>query len=667
MRHSVEATARRRATFVRAWYALAAAGLALLTAHNLTSFGGPGVDDFFNRTLYNALILLALLGCALRVLWVRTARSAWLALTACVAAWAVGEILFDFAFDGSPPFPSVADVFYLAFYPACYIGLVLLIRSHTSRLNGSVWLDGVMASLAAAAVGAAILFEAVLSSTAGSPAAVITNLSYPLGDILMLALVIGVFAVSGWRPGRVWALIGGALAASAIADGIFLYQTATGSYVEGTVLDALWPASMLLLAAAAWQPAARADSVELEGRPLLGTPAICGVIATGVLVYDRYHHLHELGPTLAVATLVAVLIRTGLTFRENGRILARIRRQAVTDALTGLHNRRKLLADLDQTLAEGARSEPRILILFDLDGFKHYNDTFGHMAGDALLVHLGAKLAAVAAPHGSSYRLGGDEFCVLARIPKLGPVTLLDETAAALTEVGEGFSVGTSFGAVFLPEEASEPGEALSVADQRLYAQKHASGLSRSQLHEALLQALYEREPNLRGHVKDVTELALEVGRRLHFDAERMNELRMAAQLHDIGKLAIPDTVLRKHGELDENEWEFVRQHTLIGERILGAVPALHRVGKIVRSSHERWDGQGYSDGLAGEEIPLAARIITICDAYAVMTSSRPYHDATSVAEAMAELRRCAGSQFDPRIVDVFCDVVAQAPLAQAS
>ena len=661
------ATARRRATFVRVWYVLAAAGLALLSLHDLTGFGGPALDGFFDRWFYNALILLAVAGCALRVVWVSTARGAWLALTGCVAVWAIGEILFDFTYGGSPPFPSVADGFYLAFYPLCYVGLLLLVRSHASKLNGSVWLDGAMASLAAAAIGATVLFEAVLTTTDGSSTAVVTNLAYPIGDILLLALVAGVFALSGWRPGRVWALIGGALAASAIADGLFLYQTATNSYSEGTILDALWPASMLLLAAAAWQPAARRNAVELEGRPLLVTPAVCGVVAICVLVYDRYHHVHDLGPALAVATLVAVLVRTGLTFRENAQIMTRIRSQAVTDALTGLDNRRKLFADLGAALVDGPQSEPSILAIFDLDGFKHYNDTFGHPAGDALLVHLGAKLTAAAAPHARAYRLGGDEFCVLSRLPETGPATLLDETAAALTEVGEGFVVNCSYGVVFLPEEAGDPSEALSVADQRLYAQKHSAGLGRGQLHDALLQALYEREPDLRGHVRDVTELANELGRRLDFDVEAMNELRMAAQLHDIGKLAIPDTVLRKHGELDENEWEFVRQHTLIGERILGAVPALQGVGKIVRASHERWDGQGYADGLAGEEIPLPARIIAVCDAYAVMTSSRPYQDPTSTAEAVAELRRCAGTQFDPRIVEVFCDFVARAPLAQAS
>ncbi len=667
MQMSAEATARRRAAIVRAWYVLAAGGLAVFSLHAIQGFGGPAVDDFFNRTFYNALVLLAVLGCALRVAWVRAERGAWLALTAAVAMWATGEILFDFAYGGSPPFPSLADLFYLGFAPACYIGLILLVRGHASRLNGSVWLDGVMAALAAAAVGAALLFEAVLETTDGSRAAIVTNLAYPLSDILLLALVMGVFALSGWRPGRVWALIGGALATSAIADGIFLYQAASGSYVEGTPLDALWPAAMLLLAAAAWQPAQRAASVELEGRPLIATPAGCGVLAIGVLLYDHYHPLHALAPMLAVATLAAVLVRTGLTFRENSRILARIRVQAVTDALTGLANRRKLLDDLEQALAGDSGAEELILVVFDLDGFKHYNDTFGHPAGDALLSRLGVKLASVAPRTASSYRLGGDEFCVLARIPDGGAEALLEAASGALSEVGEGFVVGSSFGAVFLPEEAAESSEALRIADQRLYAQKHSARLGRGQPHEALLQALFEREPDLRDHVREVTELSLALGRELELDGDQLEELRLAAQLHDVGKLAIPDAVLMKHGELDEGEWEFIRQHTLIGQRILGAVPALHGIGKIIRASHECWDGSGYVDGLVGEDIPLAARVIAVCDTFAVMTSDRPYRDAASPIDALAELRSCAGTQFDPRLVSAFCDLVARSALARAS
>jgi diguanylate cyclase (GGDEF)-like protein len=667
MRSSTEPAGRGGSRFLPAWCVLGSAGLVLLALHDLVAFGGPEVDDFFNRPYYNGLILLAVLGCVLRVVWVEAERAAWLALTLCVAFWAIGELFFDFAYAGAPPFPSIADVFYLAFYPACYVGLVLLVRSHTSRLNGSVWLDGLMASLAAAAFGAALLFEAVLETTGGSPSSVVTNLAYPLGDTLLLALVVGVFALSGWRPGRTWAFLGGALAASAIADGIFLYQSATGSYVAGTPLDALWPASMLLLAAAAWQPTQRPDSIELEGRPLLATPAVCGLIAIGVLIYDHFHRLHLLGPALAVATLVAVLVRTGLTFRENAQILARIRRHAETDPLTGLANRRKLVADLEQALGDGDHSRPRMLAIFDLDGFKRYNDTFGHPAGDALLCRLGAKLAAVLESYGASYRLGGDEFCILADVPRPGPGPLLDRVTGALSESGEGFAVTSSFGAVFIPEETADSSEALRLADQRLYAQKHASWLGRGQPHDALLQALYEREPYLRSHVHDVTELALSVGRRLKLGPEELEELRLAAQLHDVGKLAIPDAVLLKEEGLDENEWAFIRQHTLIGQRILGAVPALHDVGRIVRASHERWDGNGYADGLAGEEIPLAARIVAVCDSFAVMTADRPYHAAADSADALAELRRCSGTQFDPWIVEVFCEVVADPALPRAS
>jgi diguanylate cyclase (GGDEF)-like protein len=667
MEAPLAASAGRRGVVVRAWYALAVGGLAVFGLHTIVGFGGPAVDHFFNQTLYNVIVLLAVAGCVLRVVWFRADRGAWLALTVAVAMWATGELLFDFAYGGAPPFPSLADVFYLGFAPACYVGLILLVRGHVSRLSGSVWLDGVMAALAAAAVGSTLLFEAVVDETGGRPAVVVTNLAYPLADILLLALVVGVFALSGWRPGRVWALIGGALVASAIADGIFLYQASAGTYTEGTPLDVLWPASMLLLAAAALQPPSRTTPIELEGRPLLATPAVCGVLAMGVLLYDRYYALHALAPMLSVATLAAVLVRTGLTFRENARILERSRQQAVTDALTGLWNRRKLLEDLERVLGDPATGE-HMLVFFDLDGFKHYNDTFGHSAGDAMLSRLGSKLDAVAARTGSSYRLGGDEFCVLAWIHRSRDAEdLLSATAEALSEVGEGFAVSSSFGAVFLPEEATDPGEALRVADQRLYVQKHSTRLGRGQPHEALLQALFEREPDLRGHVREVTDLALAFGRELGLEGDRIEELRLAAQLHDIGKLAIPDAVLLKHEQLDEEEWEFVRQHTVIGQRILGAVPALHRVGTIVRATHERWDGTGYVDGLAGEEIPLAARIIAVCDSYAVMTSDRPYRAAASSIDALAELRRCAGTQFDPELVPRFCELVTRSTLARAS
>jgi HD-GYP domain-containing protein (c-di-GMP phosphodiesterase class II) len=157
-----------------------------------------------------------------------------------------------------------------------------------------------------------------------------------------------------------------------------------------------------------------------------------------------------------------------------------------------------------------------------------------------------------------------------------------------------------------------------------------------------------------------VARLAVAVGRELGFDAEQIDVLRRAAESHDIGKIAIPDETLRKPGPLDETEWELMRKHTIIGERLLGSFPSMAPVARLVRSSHERWDGEGYPDGLAGEEIALGARVISICDAYDAMCSERPYSSRRSQQEAIAELRRGAGTQFDPRLVDVFCRVVEQ-------
>ena len=139
---------------------------------------------------------------------------------------------------------------------------------------------------------------------------------------------------------------------------------------------------------------------------------------------------------------------------------------------------------------------------------------------------------------------------------------------------------------------------------------------------------------------------------------EELDELARASELHDIGKVAIPDAILNKPGPLTEDEWAFMRRHTLIGERILSAAPALRPVASIVRSSHERWDGSGYPDGLAGKETPLGARIIAVCDAYHAMVSERPYRPAMSAGEALAEIRRCSGSQFDPRVVDVLAEAL---------
>jgi two-component system, cell cycle response regulator len=656
-RAAAPVTIRPTRLVLRLWQAVLLGGLALLVAHDAGGFGWNGDAQFFERWLYEGLETLAAAGCFARAFRVRFERWAWLALGCGLLVTTCGDVVYDFGYNGSPPFPSAADALYLAFYPACYLGLVLLVRRRVSSFNASLWLDGVTAALAAGAVGASAILEVVVSSTHGRPIVVLTNVAYPLGDIVLLALVIFVFAVTGWRAERSWLLIGAAMLLNTVGDGIYLYQSAIGTYVEATWLDTLWPASLILVALAAWHAPKTRPAGALERRTLFATPIACGLIAAGVLVDASVQHVHPLAVALAVAAVVLVLARTGLTLRENAALLEHSRSESLTDALTGLGNRRRLMLDLDRQISGSHADAPYLLVVFDLNGFKGYNDSFGHPAGDALLARLAGKLRAAVEPHGTAYRMGGDEFCVLVPASE----TLLHRAASALQEDGESFSVSSAFGAVALPDEAGEPVAALGLADQRLYAHKDKVSSGRSSAHELLLRTLAEREPGLREHVEGVARLAVLVGRRLGFTGDELEELRLAAELHDVGKLAIPDAVLQKPGPLSDDEWRFIEQHTVIGQRILGGAPALRRVGLVVRSTHERWDGTGYSDGLVGEEIPLAARVVAVCDAFSAMTGDRPYRSPLSAAAALTELRRCAGTQFDPRIVDLLCDVVESA------
>ncbi len=175
-----------------------------------------------------------------------------------------------------------------------------------------------------------------------------------------------------------------------------------------------------------------------------------------------------------------------------------------------------------------------------------------------------------------------------------------------------------------------------------------------------LAGTLTERDPQLGLHLQDVAQLASLVGVQIGMPPAEVEELRQAAQLHDIGKMAIPDRILSKTEELDPAEWNFIRQHPLIGERIIAKAPSLRSTASIVRASHERFDGSGYPDGLAGTSIPLAARIVGVCDAFAAMIGTRPYRDKLSASDALAELVRCAGTQFDPEVVAVFGKILRE-------
>jgi len=397
-----------------------------------------------------------------------------------------------------------------------------------------------------------------------------------------------------------------------------------------------------------------------RGEPLVMRALLCAALtifcahalyATGWLDGSHLGWLFEspVDTGLLVVALVLMHLRNR-SLRVSGRSEAR------TDPLTGLANRRQLMEDLAQI--EEAGSGPRIFALFDLDGFKSYNDSFGHPAGDALLVELAGSLQAAVAPDGCAYRLGGDEFCIVTAraIDDREPIAA---ASSALSAHGEGFTIASSCGVVFLPQEAAGAGAALRLADRRMYSAKSRRPRSAErQMRDMLLRVLREREPELDRHLRSVAALAIELGQAMHLDAEQLDEVGRAAELHDIGKIAVPDAILHKREPLNFAEWALMRNHPVIGERILCSAPAMAPVAKLVRSTHECWDGSGYPDGLAGEQIPLGSRLIAVCEAFVAMTDSRPWRTALTFEVAASELRRCAGTQFDSVLVASFCAFV---------
>ena len=661
---------RRVALGVRAALGVAAAGIALYALQGSVPFCQRAFGGLLEDWLYPLLFVVAGGLCVARAATQRAQRAAWGALAAGLLAWAAGEVYWNVAIgDATPPAFTPADALWLAFYPACFAGLALLVRARLRRLHTGLALDALIAALGVAAVGSALVFGAISGERSLFPEDFPMDVTTFFCDLALLGVAVATVAVTGWRPGRALGFVGAGLLLSAGVDGFFLWQGATGYEMKTTVVAALWPAAALLVGAAAWQPPAPVTVARVEGWRSIALPAGFAASALAVLVVDLVSPLNDLAVALALATLAAVIARMGLAVGEHVKLLGVSRREAVTDALTGLGNRRGLIDDLERCAGAATPESPRALMLFDLDGFKQYNDWHGHPAGDALLRRLGQRLAGAVGDDALAYRLGGDEFCVILEGGELEARRIRGAALEALGEWTDGFEVAASCGLVMLPADATTASAVLQLADERLYAQKarrRRFAVSR-QTTSALVQAMEERQPDLREHVDGVAELACTVAEQLGLRGEELDEVVRAAELHDVGKVAVPDRILEKTGPLTDAEWDHMREHTVAGDRILSAAPALGTVARLVRSSHERYDGRGYPDRLMGEEIPLGARIVAVCDAFHAMTSDRPYRRAVSTADALAELRRCAGRQFDPMVVAAVTQLVETGPQPPAA
>jgi two-component system cell cycle response regulator len=623
------------------------------------SLPGRPLTDF----MYCALLLGAGVLCLVRAAGQRAERWIWVTVGVGLVLWSFGDIwwVVFYAEASDVPYPSLADGFWLASYPPMAYGLWRLIslRVGWRALGAAAWLDGAIAALAGSAIFAATLLAGPLAAAAqGQPMTFATNLAYPIGDLILLGFALAALSATGWHPGRAIGLIAAGLLLRALADFVYLDQVTRGSYAGG-ILDATWPAASLLVAAAACVPTGRSRR-EADWRVILA-PALFVTTSVGLLVFDHFNRLPASAIILAGFAVGVAALRMVTMVRVT---VASTRHEAATDPLTGLPNRRTLKRDLDRALEGIGAGQEFLFAMFDLNGFKGYNDTFGHPAGDSLLTRLGGRLSDAAAP-GHAYRLGGDEFCVL--VPDRGDCEAqLARADTALSASGDGFTISAARGSVRIPSEVVDPEEIMHLADRRMYAVKLGRRADGDHTVDVLSRAVHEAHPAIETGRDQVAELTRDVGHKLGLTPEEIDEVMRAAKLQDVGMMAIPDAILGKPGPLNEGEWEYIRKHPVIGERIVAAAPPLLPVARLVRSSHERWDGGGYPDGLAGESVSLGARILFACDSFDAMTSPRPYRQGRTHEDALAEMRRCAGTQFDPAVVEALTAVMTKRPAAVA-
>jgi two-component system, cell cycle response regulator len=483
----------RSARALRGALAILLLGGTLLVALHYWLGIGDSLHSVIGSVVYDAVVLGAGVACLVRASAFGRERGAWLLIGAAILCWGAAEVYWAAFIEGNPnaPYPSPADVGYLLFYPLAYAGLALLVRARAHEMNWRLWMDGAIAALGTAALGAAFVFDFVAEKTEGTPQQVATTLAYPLGDIAMVAMVVGVVALTGWRPGRTWSLLLAGLSALVIADIAFTLQSTGEALPGGNWIDPIYLIAAVCLGASVWQPTAAAEITspgEGDRRREMIVPAVFAGVMIGLFAMQYFSATSGLSTVLWASTMTAVIVRLAMSDRENKTLLEQVR----TDQLTGLGNRGRLQVDLPARFALTSEENPTMLLLFDLNGFKHYNDTFGHAAGDELLARIGRTLRDTLGESGMAYRIGGDEFCVLLTCPPESFDEMTRVAAEALTAIGPGFEVTGSWGAVTVPREESEFSTALRLADARMYAQKESRRLAHDDFLEPTVTAVPE-------------------------------------------------------------------------------------------------------------------------------------------------------------------------------
>ena len=622
----------------------------------------------------------------------RTRRSAWFCGLG-ICNYTLEQCFLSYPdFRHHPlPLPSVlVDIVSLASYPLLLLGIWLLPRrplALSSQIRIS--LDAMMVMVSAVTFSWYFVLGPTLLTTHLSLKSRVIAVGYLLMDLLLVACVL-LLGVRTAHRRSVLVLFTSGLLITVVADTFFSYLSLRGTFQSGTLIDICWSFGFMLIGVGVYtsqQPAPLAATTRDRLPPLwksLLPYALLPAVAVLVLYTEQ-----AAGPAIlrhgvfwgALALISLVIGRQVLALLENRELNRRTEALATTDPLTGLCNHRAFHTKLAEAARVGRGGERFAVAVLDLDNFKFFNDAYGHAAGDDVLRQVTSALRLNALPEDTLGRFGGDEFALI--LPLLTTTgtrqglssdtlrrcleTALDglffQPPGSLSAIPLTISVGVAL----FPDDAGSSLEVLELADRRLMYAKTGGGsdnpadtlyhdlalsLSGFPMLNALVTAVDNKDRYTRRHSEDVLTYSLQIADCLHLNTETRRTLQIAALLHDVGKIGVPDRVLRKPGVLTDEEHQSVQQHPAMGAAIVGAVPGFEGTLETVRHHHERWDGGGYPDGLSGTETPFLARLVAVADAFSAMTTDRPYRKGMERGKALRILEEGAGTQWDPECVE---------------
>ncbi|MGI4787596.1 MAG: bifunctional diguanylate cyclase/phosphohydrolase [Janthinobacterium lividum] len=598
----------------------------------------------------------------------------------------------DFMHHPAPILRTIVDTIALSSSPLLLLGICRLPRKPLSLSSQvRITLDGLMVMTSILTFSWYFVLGPTVIYTKGPLEGKIVDILYPTMDILLAACLVLLGGRAGYLH-SVLTLFSIGLIIVVASDSTFAFVSLNRPFTAGTLLDIGWSLGFMLIGVAVFtgrQAMAFTKFDDDPGRlsplwtsllPYALLPLVGGLVLYTEQASGRAILRHGVfWGTLALVCLI--LVRQVLALLENRELNGRLEALATTDALTGLCNHRTFHLRLAEEAARASREGQTIAVaMLDLDNFKFFNDAYGHSAGDDVLRQITKALRQNTLPEDTLGRFGGDEFALILPLNDAGG-TRRSQTAERLSESLEASLAGLSFqppgsasaipltisiGIAIFPDDAGSFFEALELADHRLMHVKTGGGsdhpaeelcrqlalsLSGFTMLNALVTAVDNKDRYTRRHSEDVLTYSLIIADQLGLDEETRHTVQVAALLHDVGKIGVPDRILRKPGKLTEEEFQAVQQHPVMGAIIVGAVPGFEETLGVVRHHHERWDGNGYPFGLIGKETPFLARLIAVADAFSAMTTDRPYRKGMDCTKALRILEEGVGTQWDPECI----------------